>query len=364
MVGAKLVRSPGLTGDHVRLLLTEAAGDPERLCEPEVIARVPLPAAALEFLRKPDEAQLAADLDWLRASGARLLLWGGEGYPRPLAAIRSAPPALYVVGEIEALNTPQLAMVGARQASPAGKVIARKFAAALAQSGLTITSGLAIGIDAASHEGALAVEGRTVAVLGGGIACLYPPENAGLARRILAAGALVSEFPPRTTPKPQYFPQRNRIISGLALGTLVVEAAEGSGSLITAQKAVDQGREVFAVPGPLSSPLSFGCHKLIQDGAQLVTGPADVLRGLQFHKEFQILMPREVGGCNDRDPPAPLDKEYEMLLDALGFEPATIDTLVTRSGLPGESIASMLLILELEGRIAPYPGGLYGRISR
>jgi DNA processing protein len=365
MVGAKLVRSPGLTGDHVRMLLVQAAGDLERLCEPEVIARVQLPVAAQEFLRKPGAAELAADLDWVRASGARLLLWGGEGYPRPLAAIRSAPPALYVMGEVEALNTPQLAMVGARQASPAGKAIARKFAAALAQSGLTITSGLAIGIDAASHEGALSVEGRTVAVLGGGIACLYPPENAGLARRILAgAGALVSEFPPWTTPKPQNFPQRNRVISGLALGTLVVEAAEGSGSLITAQKAADQGREVFAVPGPVASPLSFGCHKLIQDGAQLVTGPADVLRGLQFHKEFQVFMPLEVAACNDRDPPSPLDKEYEMLLDALGFEPATIDTLVARCGLPGESIASMLLILELEGRIAPYPGGLYGRISR
>jgi DNA processing protein len=368
MVGAKLVRSPGLTGEHVRILVAQAAGDLERICEPEVIARVQLPAAAQEFLRKPDQALLEADLEWLRASGARLLLWGEEGYPRPLAAIRGAPPALYVMGELAALNSPQLAMVGARQASPAGKALAWKFAGALAQSGLTITSGLATGIDTASHEGALAVEGRTVAVLGGGIARLYPPENAGLARRMLAAGALVSEFPPQARPQPQNFPQRNRVISGLALGTLVVEAAEGSGSLITAQRAADQGREVFAVPGPVASPLSFGCHKLIQDGAHLVTGPADVLRGLQFHKEFQILMSHDVGGCDDRDLSpgggAPLDKEYEMLLDALGFEPATIDTLVARSGLSGESIASMLLILELEGRIAPYPGGLYGRISR
>ncbi len=368
MVGAKLVRSMGLTGDHVRVLVAEAAGDLERICEPEVIARVELPLAAQEFLRKPDQAALATDLEWLRASGARLLLWGGEGYPRPLAAIRGAPPALYVMGEIEALNTPQLAMVGARRASPSGKTIAWKFAGALAQSGLTITSGLAAGIDAASHEGALAAGGRTVAVLGGGIARLYPPENIGLARRILAAGALVSEFPPPAEPRRQNFPQRNRVISGLALGTLVVEAADGSGSLITAQRAVDQGREVFAVPGPLASPLSFGCHKLIQEGAHLVTGPADVLRGLQFNKEFQIPMSHELGRCDDPNPAqgggAPLDKEYEMLLDALGFEPATIDTLVARSGLPGESIASMLLILELEGRIAPYPGGLYGRISR
>jgi DNA processing protein len=368
MVGAKLVRSPGLTGDHVRVLMARAAGDLERICEPEVIAGVELPSAARAFLCRPDETALAADLQWLRASGARLLLWGEEGYPRPLAAIRGAPPALYVMGEIAALSTPQLAMVGARWASPSGKAIARRFAGFLAQAGLTITSGLATGIDAASHEGALAVGGRTVAVLGGGIARLYPVENVGLAKRILAAGALVSEFPPRARPRRQNFPQRNRVISGLALGTLVVEAARQSGSLITAQRAADQGREVFAVPGPVASPLSVGCHRLIQDGAQLVTGPADVLRGLQFHKELQRLIPHEQGRGDDPGPPqgggVTLDKEYEMLLDALGFEPATIDALVARSGLSGASIASMLLILELEGRIAPYPGGLYGRISR
>ena len=364
MVGAKLVRSPGLTGDHVRVLVAQAAGDLERICEPEIFAQVELPPAARAFLCKPDAAALAADLAWLRASGGRLLLWDGEGYPQPLAAIRGAPPALYVMGEVQALNGPQLAMVGARWASPAGKAIAWRFAGALAEAGLTITSGLAFGIDAASHEGALAVGGRTVAVLGGGIARMYPAENAGLAKRILAAGALVSEFPPWARPRRQNFPQRNRVISGLALGTLVVEAAEGSGSLITARRAADQGREVFAVPGPVASPLSFGCHKLIQEGAHLAAEPADVLRGLQFHTEFQRFMPHGVGGGPPRGSGAPLDKEYEMLLDALGFEPATIDTLVARSGLSGESIASMLLILELEGRIAPYPGGLYGRISK
>ncbi|HEX4268743.1 MAG TPA: DNA-processing protein DprA [Steroidobacteraceae bacterium] len=364
MVGAKLVRSPGLTGDHVRVLLAEAAGDLERICEPEVIARVELPSAARQFLRKPDAAALQTDLKWLRESGARLLLWGQQDYPPPLAAIRGAPPALYVIGEVAALSTRQVAIVGARRASPAGRAIAREFATALANVGLTITSGLAAGIDAESHEGALAAGGRTVAVLGGGIARLYPAENARLAERIRAAGALVSEFPPWTAPRPPYFPQRNRVISGLALGTLVVEAAAGSGALITAQRAVEQGREVFAVPGSIRNPLSWGCHKLIRDGAQLVAGPADVLAGLQFHEEYQWLISRDMGSSDGSAGGAPLDKEYEMLLDALGFEPATIDTLVARSGLSGESIASMLLILELEGRIAPYPGGLYGRISK
>lgn len=368
MVGATLVRTPGLTGEHVRMLLAEAAGRLERICTPEIVARVALPAPARDFLLKPDRRALRADLEWLRASGAQLVLWGEKDYPPPLAAIRSAPAALYVMGDVEALKAPQLAIVGARRASPLGKSIARDFAGVLAQAGLIITSGLAAGIDAASHEGALAAGGRTVAVLGGGIDRLYPAENARLAGRIRAAGALISEFPPRTPPQRQNFPRRNRIISGLTLGTLVVEAARRSGSLITAQRAGEQGREVFAVPGSIRSPLSWGCHQLIRDGAHLAAEPADVLAGLQFHHKFQMLGLKPLARSDRRGPPpgrgAPLDKEYEMLLDALGFEPATIDTLVARSGLSGESIASMLLILELEGRIAPYPGGLYGRLSK
>ena len=359
-IGVKLVRSPGLTGDHVQALLEQAGGDAERLCQPEVVAQVELPEAARAFLQRPDRAALEADLAWLRVSGARLVLWGGADYPQRLAAIRGAPPALYVVGSVAALKAPQLAMVGARAASPLGLTIARELAESLAHAGLTITSGLAAGIDAASHAGALAGGGRTVAVLGTGLDRVYPAANAGLAERIRATGALVSEFPPRTEPQRQNFPRRNRVISGLALGTLVVEAARGSGSLITAQRAAEQGREVFAVPGSIRNPLSWGCHQLIRDGAHLVAEPADVLAGLQFHHEYQRLEPCRSGGSGG----APLDKEYEMLLDALGFEPATIDTLVARSGLSGESIASMLLILELEGRIAPYPGGLYGRLSK
>ncbi|HUN72250.1 MAG TPA: DNA-processing protein DprA [Steroidobacteraceae bacterium] len=368
MIRAKLARCPGLTGDHVHALAAEAGGDFERICTPEVAARVDLTESAREFLRRPDEAAIAADLEWLRASGARLILWGDEDYPLQLAAIAGPPAALYVYGEVAVLQTAQLAMVGARRASPLGRTIARELAGALAQSGLTITSGLAVGIDAASHEGSLAGGGRTVAVFGTGLDRVYPPENAALASRIRVAGALVSEFPPGTGPQPQNFPRRNRVISGLALGTLVIEAACGSGSLITARRALEQGREVFAVPGSIRSPLSKGCHQLIRDGAQLVEGPVDVLDQLKVSQSIQNVKSMCRGGRGGRgvapDGDTPLDKEYEMLLDALGFEPATIDTLVTRSGLSGESIASMLLILELEGRIAPYPGGLYGRISK
>ncbi len=363
-VGARLVRSPGLTGEHVRALAAQAAGDLERLCEPEVIARVPLPLAAREFLQRPDEAALAADVEWLRTSGARLILWGQDDYPPQLAVTRSSPPAFYIMGELAILKAPQLAVVGARRASPLGRTIARELAGALAQAGLAITSGLAVGIDAASHEGALAVGGRTLAVLGTGLDRVYPPQNAGLAARIRAAGAVISEFPPGTGPQRWNFPRRNRVISGLTLGTLVVEAAHGSGSLITAREALDEGREVFAVPGSIRSPLSRGCHALIRQGAHLVEEPGDVLAQLGFVKQIQLLMPSGGGEPDCPGTAAPLDKEYEMLLDALGFEPATIDTLVARSGLSGESVASMLLILELEGRIAPYPGGLYGRLSK
>jgi DNA processing protein len=249
-------------------------------------------------------------------------------------------------------------MVGSRNPTPAGRTNARNFAAYFARVGLTITSGLAVGIDAASHEGALLGGGLTVAVCGTGLDQVYPTQHAGLAARIREHGALVSEFPPRTPPRRVNFPQRNRLISGLSVGTLVVEAARESGSLITARLAAEQGREVFAIPGSIHSPLSRGCHKLIREGAKLVEDAADVLSELKFSlsKEALASSPGPVGKL-----PA-LDKEYEMLLDALGFEAATIDVLVERTGLPGESIASMLLILELEGRVAPHPGGRYGRV--
>jgi DNA processing protein len=251
-------------------------------------------------------------------------------------------------------------MVGSRNPTPAGRTTARDFAAWFARAGLTVTSGLALGIDTASHEGTLLVGGITVAVFGTGLDRVYPPENAALAARIRERGALVSEFPPRTQPLRQNFPRRNRIISGLSVGTLVVEAARESGSLITARLATEQGREVFAIPGSIHSPVSRGCHKLIRDGAKLVEEAADVLSELKISLSGEGLSRcRKPAGT----PPA-LDKEYEMLLDAIGFEPATIDVLVARTGLPGESIASMLLILELDGCVAALPGGRYGRIPK
>ena len=355
---AVLARTPALDAGHLRELLDAAGDDPGRALGARVTQRVELPTAAQQFLAAPDEAAIDADLAWLAASGARIVLGCDPEYPPLLRQDAGAPAALYVQGSVAALSSAQLAMVGSRSPTPAGRATAREFASWFARAGLTVTSGLATGIDAASHEGALAGGGETVAVYATGLDRVYPAEHAALVQRIRAQGALVSEFPPRTPPLRRHFPRRNRIIARLSLGTLVVEAARYSGSLITARLAAEAGREVFAIPGSIHSPLSRGCHQLIKSGAKLVEEAADVLSELRFS------VPKErVSSPADEPRAAPaLDKEYEMLLDALGFEPATVDVLVARTHLPGESVASMLLILELEGRVAALPGGRYGRL--
>jgi DNA processing protein len=357
-VRAMLARTPGLTAEHVRALFTVTGGEPR--FDLSMLRGLRLPPAARAFLSSPDMIELDRDLQWIEASGVHLLLCTDVTYPPLLAQISEAPPVLFVLGSIEALHSPQLAIVGSRTPTAAGRTTARDFAVALTCSGLTITSGLAVGVDAASHAGALLAGGLTVAVLGTGLDVVYPAANTRLAARIRQRGALVSEFPPRTRPSRRNFPQRNRIISGLSHGTLVVEAARRSGSLVTAKWAADQGREVFAIPGSIHSQLSHGCHKLIREGATLVESPADVVSELRIPLCEQGVMGRTVHSHG----PHALDKGYEMLLDALGFEPATIDVLVARTGLPGAAVASMLLILELEGCVAALPGGRYDRIPK
>jgi DNA processing protein len=354
---AVLARTPALDARHLQELLGAAGGEPERALGARETPRVHLPPAAQEFLATADAAAIDADLAWLAASGTRIVLATDPDYPVQLRQSTDPPAALYVQGSVAALSAAQLAMVGSRSPTAPGRATAREFAAWFARAGLTVTSGLAVGIDAASHEGALAGGGATIAVFATGLDRVYPAEHAALAERIRAAGALVSEFPPRTPPLRRHFPRRNRIIAALSLGTLVVEAARYSGSLITARLALEYGREVFAIPGSIHSPLARGCHQLIKSGAKLVEEAADVLTELQFPVRKEQLRPHQP----ELRKPLELDKEYEMLLDALGFEPATIDVLVARTHLPGESVASMLLILELEGRVAALPGGRYGR---
>ena len=356
---AMLARAPGLTADHVHKLFA-ATGEESSLCDSApLLGQVRMPPAARRYLLAPDEPALDADLRWIESSGVALISCLDPTYPPLLAHTAGAPAALFVLGSVEALGSPQLAIVGSRNPTSSGRRNARHFAAELARTGLAVTSGLAVGVDAASHEGALDAGGITIAVLGTGLDRVYPAGNAALAARIRVQGALVSEFPPRTGPAAHNFPRRNRIISGLSYGTLVVEATLRSGSLITARYAAEQGRDVFAIPGSIHSPQSRGCHKLIREGALLVEGSAEVLSELQIPLSEQGVR----SSVRPQAGTKPLDKEYEMLLDALGFEPATLDELIGRTGLSSESLASMLLILELDGCVAALPGGRYDRIT-
>jgi DNA processing protein len=359
-----LARAPGLHVDHLRA--AGAADEPLRLpgSSAATLSARGLPAAAAAWLAAPDPAAMAADRQWLQSAGGTLILCNGEHYPPLLAEIPTAPVALYLRGDVGVLLSAQLAVVGSRNPTTSGRRTARDFALYLARAGLTITSGLAVGIDAAAHEGALAAPGRTIAVLGCGLDQTYPPEHASLALGILAqGGALLSEFPPGTPARRENFPRRNRLISGLSLGTLVVEAARQSGSLITARLATAQGREVFAIPGSIHNPLSRGCHELIRQGAKLVESAADVLSELKIPYAKQDLANGAGSPPAAGDAPPELDKDYEILLDALGFDPVSIDTLVERTGLPSSNLASMLLILELEGRVGLHSGGRFTRMK-
>jgi DNA processing protein len=322
-----------------------------------------LPEAASIALSAPDRNALERDRLWAERERVRLIDAFSADYPPLLSTVPDAPALIYLQGEISVLRTPQLAMVGSRNPTDEGLRTAHEFAAHLVKAGLTITSGLALGIDGAAHEGALEGQGKSVAVLGSGLDRLYPESHTPLAQHIRACGALLSEFPPGTPPLRSNFPRRNRIISGLSLGTLVVEAARHSGSLLTARLAADQGRKVFAIPGSIHNPLARGCHELIRSGAKLVDCAADILHQLGFCVPQQLLMQLPMGSESAAPAAEPLDKDYKILLDAIGFGLTSIDSLVDRTGLPSHSVASMLLVLELEGAVRMQDGGRYMRIQ-
>lgn len=350
-------------GGRTRVDLLEAFGSIETLfaASKAQLERVlpGRPEAVAAILDDLDVARLEPVRQWFAQDPARhLVVWTDTDYPPLLREIPDPPIALYVLGDRAALARPQLAVVGSRNPTPAGVETARAFARALAQAGLTITSGLALGIDGAAHRGALDAGGATIAVCGTGLDRVYPARHRTLAHAIVNRGALVSEFALGTPPRPQHFPIRNRLISGLALGVLVVEAALESGSLITARLALDQGREVFAIPGSVHSPLSRGCHALIRQGAKLTENAADVLEELralaQFARMSAVLPAATI--------PASLPANAAQLLDCLGHDPATLDALVERSGLTADAVSSMLATLEIEGLVAAMPGGRYQRL--
>ncbi|MGH8310020.1 MAG: DNA-processing protein DprA [Steroidobacteraceae bacterium] len=359
-----LLARAGVNVEHLRAAAAASGSSPEALLAEgaRALRGIELRPSTRDALTSPDERAIDADLRWLEAAHATLVPFSSPQYPELLAQAGSAPAVLYVLGDPAALKEPQLAMVGSRNPTPAGRETARDFARHFARIGLAITSGLALGIDGASHEGALAGGGLTIAVCGHGLDIVYPHEHRELAARIREHGALVSEFPPGTQPLRPNFPQRNRIISWLSFGTLVVEAGIRSGSLNTARYALDQGREVFAIPGSIHNPVARGCHKLIREGAKLVEEAADVLSELKIPLLSQRPAPPRDAPSATSAASLAMDKDYEILLDAVGFEPVSIDAIVERTGLPSESIASMLLILELDGRVAPSSGGRYCRL--
>jgi DNA processing protein len=350
----------GVTGETVTTVL-ERFGSVERATgasRNELLATGITDAGARDIL-SPDQEQQARCKDWLGASDCSLITWLDSRYPPLLREISAAPPLLFVRGDPDVLSLPQLSIVGSRSSTPGGAETASRFAGHLAQSGFCITSGLALGIDAAAHRAALTAGGRTIAVFGAGPDIIYPREHTSLADDIAANGALVSEFAPGCKPRRFQFPRRNRIISGLALGTLVVEAGLRSGALITARNAAEQGREVFAIPGSIHNPVARGCHQLIRSGAKLVETADDIIEelggmfaGIAATIE-QNLAPQFL------PPDRALDSEYKRLLGLMGWDPVAIDTLIKRSGLTTEEVSSMLLILELEGRVEPLTGGCY-----
>ncbi len=319
------------------------------------LEKLGLGADTVAYLSKPDWEQVDTDLSWLNQPGAQILLLNDGSYPALLKTIPDPPPLLFVVGDVTILQQKQLAMVGSRHPTPAGRETAHDFASHLAANGIVVTSGLALGIDGACHEGALDGDGVTVAVAGTGLDRVYPARHRDLAHRISENGALVSEFPPGTPPVASNFPRRNRIISGLSMGVLVVEAALRSGSLITARAAIEQGREVFAVPGSIHNPQARGCNALIRQGAKLVETAADIfeeLGGFAAPARKELNTDHVVSDSE-------LDPEYKRVLDSVGHEPTAVDTVVQRSGLTADAVCSMLLVLELQGLIASTSSGHY-----
>jgi len=344
----------GLPADALTALLREVPDPAQLLGGSRAALRDVVPPAAIARLRAPLDARYDASLRaWLRHPAHEVIAWEDDHYPQALLALPEPPVALFFVGRRELLNRPALAIVGSRNATPAGRENARAFARSLGDAGLTIVSGLALGIDGAAHEGALDSAGGTLAVIGTGPDVVYPARHRALAHAIAERGGIVSEFPPGMPPLPGNFPRRNRLISGLSVGVLVVEATLSSGSLITARLAGDQGREVFAIPGSIHSPFARGCHRLLREGAKLVETAQDVLDELQCAPSGPTVRPL---------PAAPaLEGDAAAVLAALGHDPADVDTLVARTALPAGAVATALVTLELAGCASALPAGRWQR---
>ena len=367
------IRAPALGG---RALIDAAgqAGGIDQLvsASSSELRSLGLGEACISALRTPDEARLEADLQWLERDGHGFLGWDSKDYPPLLRRIPSPPAALFIDGDPKVLWQPQVAVIGSRNPTASGLEHAREFSAEFCRLGITVTSGLASGIDAAAHDAALVAGGQTVAVTGTGLDIVYPSSSQNLAERIRTQGALVSELPPGFPPRRGQFPARNRIISGLSLGVLVIEAGLNSGTLITARQAAEQGRDVFALPGSLHNPMVKGCHRLIREGARLAETVSDVLSELApLAGELAQELRNRLSDLDQPEAPVPAesaglfeDEGYDLLWSALANDPRSADELVRITGLPVQSVSSMLLILEMHGKIAAHNSGRYCRVSR
>ncbi len=358
----RLSLARGLKPAVLRTLL-DAFGLPEALLgQPfAAIAAASSEASARAVLAPPApgfDEQLAAVLAWREGPGNQVLTLGDPAYPPTLLTMPDPPTLLYIKGKLELLHARSIAVVGSRSATPQGVEDAGRFARALSDAGLAVVSGLALGIDAAAHRGALAGPGSTVAVIGTGADMVYPSANHQLAHQIAAAGVIVSEWPLGTPARSAHFPQRNRLIAGLSSGVLIVEAAMRSGSLITARLANEMGRDVFAIPGSIHAPLSRGCHRMIKQGAKLVETPEDVLEELGV--EIPAVAPSLRAPSGIQTSLAP---EAQHLLDALGHSPATLEILATRTEMGEARLQATLLQLELAGHLSVLPGGRFVRAS-
>ena len=349
-----LAEVPGITGAQWRSLLA-AFGSPAAVLQQSEtsLARVVDPRTARAIRAGADPKRLEAAAAWAGQPGQTILTLEDDRYPQLLRETPDPPPVLYARGRVELLRLPALAIVGSRNASAQGMRNAESFARALSANGICIVSGLALGIDAAAHRGALQEAGSSIAVLGCGIDVIYPRRNAELFETLAASGLLLSEFGLGTPPLSGHFPRRNRIIAGLSRGCLVVEAALASGSLITARIAVDMGRDVFAIPGSIHSPLSKGCHRLIKQGAKLVDDVADILDELGIARA--AIRPQSA---------APeLDPEEARVLNAMGHDPCEFDALVARTGMAVDRVMAILTQLELAGRVSRSAQGGYVRLD-
>lgn len=354
----RLLQTPQLGRESIRRLLV-AFGSPQGVLEAGSAARrAAAGSKAAEALDAPPEGLdglVQRTLEWLaQGQGRDIVVLGDPRYPASLLETADPPLALHVQGRVELFAADAIAVVGSRNPTRQGVDNARDFACHLSQAGLTIVSGLALGIDGAAHEGALQGPGSTIAVVGTGLDRVYPKRHLALAHRIAAEGLIVSEYSLGAPPLGPHFPQRNRLIAGLARATLVVEATLQSGSLITARLAAEAGREVYVIPGSIHAPQSRGCHALIKQGAKLVDGAQDILEDLR-----PSLVPRR-----NAEPPFAPAEPADALLQALGYDPTTLDDLVARTGVAPAELNARLLELELDGRVARLPGQRFQRIAR